>query len=77
MNKGGDPTEGYQFIDPGLYNIKQIIDSIVLNTSWVEWNINETSGSITLVLKKERKKITVRAGWFTRASDRLVRYGYV
>ena len=58
MIRDRPPTETYQFIEPGLYNIKQLTNIIALNnTSWLEMNINEKSGEFTLVLKKERNKI--------------------
>ena len=66
MNRDGETTETFQFIEPGLYNIKQIIDIIRESTSWVELSVNEKSGTITLLQKKERKKerkkITSSAG---------------
>ena len=52
MIRDRPPTESYQFIEPGLYNIKQVTDIIALsNTPWLEMNINE-NGEFTLVLKK-------------------------
>ena len=54
MNRDGNTTENYHFIEPGLYNIKQIIDIISLSTPWVELSVNEKTDTIAL-WPKERK----------------------
>ena len=48
IGEGGDPIDNFQFIEPGLYNIKQIINIFVKNTPWLEFNINEKSGEFSL-----------------------------
>ena len=58
IDEGGDPIDNFQFIEPGLYNIKQIIDIIVNNAPWLEFNINENSGKFSLEIKNRRYKIT-------------------
>ena len=60
MNRDGNTTENYQFVEPGLYNTKQIIDIIRLSTPWVELSVNYKLGTLTLVLKKERKKMKLQ-----------------
>ena len=52
MNRNGDTTETFQFIPPGLYNIKQITDLIHSDTPWVEFTFDEKTGTITLFNKK-------------------------
>ena len=60
-NEDNDRIDSYQFIEPALYNIKQIIDIIVLNnTHWLELSINEKSSEFTLLRKKERNLICFR-----------------
>ena len=48
IGEGGDPIDNVQFIEPGLYNVKQIIGIIVNNIPWLEFNINEKSGEFSL-----------------------------
>ena len=57
MSEGGNLIDNFEFIEPGLYNIKQIIDIIVLNnTPWIELNINENSVNLRSWLGKKEIK---------------------
>ena len=57
MGEGVHPIDNFQFIEPGLYNIRQIIDIITLNNAaWLEMSIDEKSGDFSLHIKHKKYK---------------------
>ena len=58
ISEGVDPIDNFHFIEPGLYNIRQIIDIIALNNApWLEMSIDEKSGEFSLHIKHKKYKL--------------------